>query len=251
MSESLRIWVEIGFNLTYLFVIWGIVVAMYRRRFQVLPENRSLAWRMLLAFGFLALGDTGHVGLRIIAYALGSLDSRPVVFGIPLSLVGVGALSTAITVTFFYMLMLDAWRLRFRQPLGLVGGALLATGVIRLVVMAFPQNRWDQVVAPYEWSLARNALLTIQGLGVMILIVKDGLVRKDPAFTWIGVMIALSFLFYAPVILWVQWLPGLGMLMIPKTCAYLGIAVIAYRELYLMPVKKAGMVATNTSRSAS
>ena len=45
-------------------------------------------------------------------------------------------------------------------------------------------------------------------------------------------MIALSFVFYAPVILWVQWVPLLGMLMIPKTCAYLGIAFIAYRALY-------------------
>ena len=45
-------------------------------------------------------------------------------------------------------------------------------------------------------------------------------------------MIALSFAFYTPVILWVGQVPLLGMLMIPKTCAYIAVALIAYRSLY-------------------
>lgn len=130
------------------------------------------------------------------------------------------------------MLMVDVWRLRFNKPLGWFGWLLLAAGVVRLVVMAFSQNQWDQVVAPYAWSLVRNAFLTLQGLGLMVLILNDADKAKDRSFRWIGIMIALSFAFYAPVILWVQWVPVLGMLMIPKTCAYVGIALIAYRELY-------------------
>ena len=37
---------------------------------------------------------------------------------------------------------------------------------------------------------------------------------------------------YTPVILWATQMPVLGMLMIPKTMAYLAVAVLAYRELY-------------------
>jgi hypothetical protein len=45
-------------------------------------------------------------------------------------------------------------------------------------------------------------------------------------------MIACSYAFYAPVILWSGIVPVLGMLMIPKTCAYVAVAILGYRSLY-------------------
>jgi hypothetical protein len=225
MSEEMRMWVEVIFNVCYLAVVWTIVFWMAKRQNQVRADNRQLARRVLLAFALLALGDTGHVGLRVVAFARGGLAANP-------GLVGAGAFATAFTVTLFYMLMVDAWRLRFQKPLGGVGWFLLAIGLVRLIVLLFPQNQWGQVVAPYNWSLLRNSFLVIQGMGVMGLILRAASQASDRAFTWIGIMIALSYLFYAPVILWVQWVPILGMLMIPKTCAYLGVAFIAYRALY-------------------
>jgi hypothetical protein len=206
-------------------MVWTLVILMNVRRNRVAPENRSLAVRFTWAFALLALGDTGHVGFRVIAYLLGGLEANPL-------LVGVGAFSTAFTVTIFYMLMVDIWRLRFRKSFGFIGWFLLAAGALRLVILLFPQNAWGQVVAPYDWSLLRNSLLVIQGVGVTFLILRDAIRAHDRAFTWIGAMIVLSFAFYAPVILWVQRVPLLGMLMIPKTCAYLAIAFIAYFELF-------------------
>ncbi len=225
MSEETLVWMEIIFNVCYLIFVWSIVALMMVRQSRVTPENRALARSVLLAFALLALGDTGHVGFRVLAYARGGLEANP-------ALVGAGALSTAYTVTLFYMLMVDVWRRRFHKPLGWLGWFLLAAGAARLIVMLFPQNQWWQVLAPYNWSLLRNSFLVVQGLGVMWLILRDAARARDRAFTWIGVMIALSYTFYAPVILWVQWVPMLGMLMIPKTCAYLGVAIFAYRALY-------------------
>lgn len=225
MSEEMRLWVEVIFNVCYLAIVWTMVFLMAKRQNQVLADNHRLARRVLWAFALLALGDTGHVGLRVVAFARGGLAANPM-------LVGAGAFATAFTVTLFYMLMVDAWRLRFQKPMGWIGWFLLAVGLVRLIVLLFPQNQWWQVVAPYNWSLLRNSFLVIQGLGVLWLILRDSLRANDRAFTWIGIMIALSYLFYAPVILWVQGIPILGMLMIPKTCAYLGVAFIAYRALY-------------------
>jgi hypothetical protein len=225
MPESARIWVEVVFNLTYLVVIWTLVVMMARRLPRVAPENHAVAKRMMWAFALLALGDTGHVGFRVVAYALGGLEAHP-------GLVGLGAVSTAYTVTLFYMLMVDIWRLRYNKPLGVFGWTLLAAGVVRLVMMLFPQNQWGQIVAPYNWSLLRNSLLVVQGIGVMILILRDAIRTGDAPFKWIGIMIALSYAFYAPVILWSTQAPLLGMLMIPKTCAYVAIAIIGYRALF-------------------
>jgi hypothetical protein len=225
MTEAMRLWVEVIFNVGYLVAIWTIVAMMVIKLNQVTPQNQNLAKCVMLAFALLALGDTGHVGFRVIAYAQGGLAANPL-------LVGAGDLSTAYTVTMFYMLMVVVWRLRFQKPLGWFGWFLLAAGLVRMAVMVFPQNEWWQVTAPYNWSLLRNSFLVIQGLGVMALILRDAVRSNDRSFCWIGIMIALSFLFYAPVILWVQWVPLLGMLMIPKTCAYLAVAMIAYKELY-------------------
>ena len=226
MPESIRISVEVLFNVTYLIVIWTLVILMAHRLPQVAPANRAVAKRLMWAFALLALGDSGHVGFRVVAYALGGLEANPV-------LVGMGALSTAYTVTLFYMLMVDIWRLRFRKPLGIAGWTLLGAGAVRLVIMAFPANHWEQIVAPYDWSLLRNALLVVQGVGVMILILRDAFKTDDTPFKWIGAMIALSYAFYAPVILWSAQIPTLGMLMIPKTCAYVAIAIIGYRALFI------------------
>jgi hypothetical protein len=225
MPESVRIWVEVLFNIIYLVIIWTLVIMMARRLPHVAPEDRAVAKRLMWAFALLALGDTGHVGFRVVAYALGGLDAHPV-------LVGMGALSTAFTVTLFYMLMVDIWRLRYNKSLGVFGWFLLAVGALRLVVMLFPQNQWGQIVAPYNWSLLRNSLLVVQGLGVMVLLLRDAIRSGDAPFMWIGVMIALSYAFYAPVILWSAAAPLLGMLMIPKTCAYVAVAIIAYRALF-------------------
>ena len=226
MSESMRIWVEVIFNVTYLIVIWTLVAMMARRQAAVAPADRPVAKRLMWGFALLALGDTGHVGFRVLAYALGGLGANP-------ALVGLGALSTAYTVTLFYMLMVDIWRLRFHKSLGIAGWTLLGAGAVRLIIMAFPANHWEQIVPPYNWSLFRNALLVVQGVGVMLLILRDSLKTGDTTFKWIGAMIALSYAFYAPVILWSAQIPMLGMLMIPKTCAYVAIGIIGYRALFM------------------
>jgi len=225
MSETMSIVVEIAFDISYLIVVWTLVALMVARRAWVSDVNQPIAKRLVWMFALLALGDSGHVGFRVVAYALGGLAANPV-------LVGLGALSTAYTVTVFYMILVDVWRLRFGKPLGWFGWTLLAAGVVRMLIMLFPQNGWQLVNGPYSWSLLRNAFLVVQGLGVMVLILRDAAATQDKAFRWIGIMIACSYAFYAPVILWVNVVPMLGMLMIPKTCAYVGVAIIAYRNLY-------------------
>jgi hypothetical protein len=238
MSEAMRMWVEISFNVVYLVVAWGMVVLMTVQRDRVAPEDRPVTRRFVWAFALLALGDTGHVGFRVLAYALGGLEATPVVLGVPISLVGLGALATAVTVTFFYVLVLDAWRVRYHARYGWFEYILLAAAALRLAIMVFPANQWDSVVPPQPWSMIRNAPLTLLGLGTAWLILRDARRHHDRTFVWVGVMILVSYACYLPVVLFVQQNPLLGMLMIPKTLAYVAIAFIVYCGLYrrLAPV---------------
>ncbi|MBN1537658.1 MAG: hypothetical protein JW908_13050 [Anaerolineales bacterium] len=232
MSEAARMWIEIGFNITYLVVIWLLVGVMIRRYPHLADNDKKAARLAIWAFGLLALGDTGHVGFRVLAYALGDINASIHIGKISLGLVGTGAFSTAITVTFFYMLILFLWRERFNKKYNWFSIFLLAAGIVRLGLMASPMNEWNSVVPPQPWSLWRNIPLIIQGSGVACLILRDSTRKKDKRFQWIGIMILVSFACYLPVILWVQQHPMLGMLMIPKTIAYVVIGFIAYNCLY-------------------
>lgn len=239
MSETMRMWVEVGFNIFYLVAIWGLVIAMTVQRDQVAPADRKVASLVRWAFFLLALGDTGHVGFRLWAYAAGGLDSAITLFGQTVGLVGLGALATAVTVTFFYVLMLGVWHERYQLAYGWFGAVLVGAAVVRLILMLPPQNEWNNVVPPQPWSLLRNLPLMVQGLGVAFLILRDARPRHDRPFVWIGAMILVSYACYIPVILFVQQAPMIGMLMIPKTMAYVSIVVIAYLALYRSPARLA------------
>ena len=231
MSESMRMWVEIIFNLGYLVAIYWLVWLMSKKQSSVSAQRRQQTRPFIWAFFLLALGDTGHVGFRVLAYALGGLEKSVTVFGREVGLVGAGALSTAITVTFFYILILVVWSRRFEKPLGWLGIVLIVAGVARLVYMMLPVNSWNSIVPPQPYSLYRNSFLVIQGLGAAALIFRDSIAQNDRTFLWIGICILLSYAFYIPVILFVQTVPVIGMLMIPKTLAYVAIAVIG--NIYL------------------
>lgn len=232
MSESTLIWFEIIFNIAYLIAIWGIVIAMVLHRDRVAPQDRRVAALGRWAFFLLALGDTGHVGFRVWAYASGSLESTATILGREVGLVGLGALATAITVTFFYVLMLMLWQARYQKPYGWFGALLFAMAGLRLLLMIPAANQWNSVTPPQPWSVVRNLPLTIAGLGVAYLILRDALAAHDRPFVWVGSLIVVSYAMYSPVILFVQQAPMVGMLMIPKTLAYVAIAAVLWRSLY-------------------
>lgn len=225
MPEAVRQGIEIWFDIGYLITVWTVVVLMFLHRGRVASKNRATAARVLWAFVLLGLGDAGHVGFRVFAYLNGGLAQH-------MTLVGIGTFATAVTVTFFYMVMLDAWRIRFHKTFGWFGWTLLLMGVVRLGLMLPAVNQWTAVVSPMPWSIIRNIPLMIQGLGFVYLLFRDSARAKDRTFNLIAWMIVISFACYIPVILFAPTHPLLGMLMIPKTCAYLAVAFIAYNALF-------------------
>jgi hypothetical protein len=225
MSEELRIYVEVGFNVLYLIVVWTMNAVMSAQMGRVPQEERKTANLFRWAFVLLALGDTGHVGFRVAAYALGGIEKNGL-------LIGIGALATAITVTFFYVVMLYIWRERFHGKFGLLEYILLASVPVRMIVMAFPQNDWGNSVPPVFWGPFRNLFLIILGVGVLYLYLRDSIKAKDRLFRWIGYCVFFSYLFYTPVILFARDVPIIGMLMIPKTIMYVAIQFLAYFGLW-------------------
>jgi len=230
MSLAPSQWMEVGFDVTYLVVIYGLVALMTAR-----PHSDPLLRRLREGFLLLAIGDTGHVGFRALALLQGGLDAKGSLGRFSFSLIGVGAMATAITVTLLYLLLLDVWRVRFHAARGVTYWSLLALGVVRLALLLPPQNQWGEVTPPLGWSLLRNAPLLVLGLGVAALFISSGRRAADKTFTQLGWLIVLSYAFYLPVILFVHRVPALGVLMVPKTLVYLVMAWLAYTRLFAPP----------------
>ena len=69
------------------------------------------------------------------------------------------------------------------------------------------------------------------GLIVIVLFYRSAKEHKDRDFRWMWLTIVLSFGFYIPVVLWADTVPAVGMLMIPKTCAYVWTVMIGYQAM--------------------
>jgi hypothetical protein len=69
---------------------------------------------------------------------------------------------------------------------------------------------------------------------------RDSCANKDRTFWWIGIMILVSYACYLAVVLFVQQVPLIGMLMIPKTMAYVVVCLLAYNELFRAPAVSPG-----------
>lgn len=245
MPEASRIWTETVFNIGYLIVVWWLVISMIKRRELVDAQDQRVAALIMWAFFLLGLGDIGHVGFRVVAFALGGLDAAISLFGREIKIAPMGALATAITFTFFYVVLIMIWRERFDKCYGVLGNLLFVLAAVRLIIMALPANNWNSLQPPHEWSIIRNIPLMLMQLGSAYLIMRDGLREGDKTFVWMAIMVIVSFICYAPVIFLQQRVPLIGMLMIPKTIAYLVIAFLGFFKYYrVKPVREtAGSVA--------
>jgi hypothetical protein len=240
MPEASRIWTETIFNIGYLIVVWWLVIAMINRRELVDAKDQRVAGLIMWAFFWLGLGDIGHVGFRVVAYAMGGLDASIKLFGRELILAPMGALATAITFTFFYVILIMIWRARFARQYGVLGSLIFLLAAVRLIIMLLPGNKWNSLEQPYVWAMIRNIPLMLMQLGTAYLLLRDGLREGDKTFVWMAIMVIVSFACYAPVIFLQQRVPLIGMLMIPKTIAYLVIAFLGYFKYYrTRPVRQA------------
>ncbi|MFR9071339.1 MAG: hypothetical protein ACLVIU_13330, partial [Paraclostridium sp.] len=101
---------------------------------------------------------------------------------------------------------------------------------LRVVLCLFPQNQWFVSNPPVSWGIYRNIPFTIMGIIIIYLLYSYGVKNKDKDYKNLGIAVLLSFLFYTPVVLWASENFFVGMLMIPKTLAYVWVILIGYKE---------------------
>ena len=145
---------------------------------------------------------------------------------------GLGKWITSVTMTLFYVLLYYVWRERYeikgQKNLTI---AVYLFAAIRIALCMMPQNNWLSADAPLSWGIYRNIPFAVIGLITIVLNYTSAKQNNDTAFKWMWMTIVLSFGFYIPVVLWANTIPMIGMLMIPKTCAYVWTVIIGYNAM--------------------
>ena len=135
-------------------------------------------------------------------------------------------------MTIFYVLLYYVWRQRYHiQGKNLLTASVYGLAALRIVLCLMPQNQWLSANPPLSWGIYRNIPFALLGLVIIVLFYRSAREHQDAAFRWMWLTIVLSFGFYIPVVLWADTIPLMGMLMIPKTCAYVWTVSIGYRAM--------------------
>lgn len=211
---------ETLFDVVYLFTVTAIGFTMI---------SRSKGRKQYLLFGIMAvvlgLGDAFHLVPRAYALCTTGLENHVVALG-------VGKFITSLTMTVFYVILYHIFLMRYNiknyKGMTIVIYLLAA---LRIILCLFPQNEWLSADAPLSWAIYRNIPFAILGVIIIVLFFVQARKNNDNSFKYMWLAITLSFAFYIPVVLWADINPMIGMLMIPKTVAYVWIVWMGYSEM--------------------
>ena len=184
---------------------------------------------LFILYGVLTLtlcgGDAFHLVPRIIRAARGSSDKIK-------RQLGIGLQVSSITMTAFYIVLLYIWKLTFPELTApaAVEAMIWISAIIRIVSCFLPSNNWCSDDGNPKLSIIRNAVFALTGIGVIILYAISGN-TYDYHMTRMVAAILISFGCYLPVTLLSKKMPKVGLLMIPKTCAYVWIIVMGLQLL--------------------
>ena len=211
---------ETLFDIVYLVSVITLGVLMIRG---------SQGRRQYFLYGMMAVvlgcGDAFHLVPRAIALCTTGLENYT-------AALGVGKLITSITMTLFYVLLYYVWRLRYqvndKKELTMIVWIL---ALLRIVLCLMPQNAWMRTEAPLSWGIYRNIPFTILGVLIVVLFYRSAKAEQDKPFRFLWLAVVISFACYIPVVLFADTVPPVGMLMIPKTCAYVWVVLIGYKAM--------------------
>lgn len=211
---------ETLFDAVYLVTVIALGILMIRR---------SKGRKQYLLFGIMAVtlgcGDAFHLVPRAVALCTTGLESYTAALGI-------GKLITSVTITLFYVLLYYVWRSRYRingqRGLSMVVWLL---ALVRIALCLMPQNAWTDATPPLSWGIYRNIPFAILGALIVVLFFKSTRENQDRPFRHLWLTVVLSFACYIPVVLFADKIPAVGMLMIPKTCAYVWTVLIGINAM--------------------
>ena len=218
LNNKLKVmkWVETIFDLSYLFTVLISAGMMY-----ITADFGSLRWQFALMSFTLGAGDAFHLIPRI--YAM--VDTKNHDHRVSL---GIGKFIASITMTLFYLFLWEIgkgyYSLNVDNFFNLI---VYGLALIRVLLCIPRQNSWTDKNPPLKWGILRNIPFFILGMIVMIFYM-IGAFTNGGSLSYLWLAILISFACYLPVVLFSGRNPKVGMLMLPKSCAYAAIVLMGF-----------------------
>lgn len=191
----------------------------------LIKGNRPLVKKFGLMSVLLGSGDSFHLVPRSYALWTTGLEANA-------AALGVGKLITSITMTVFYLILFYIWRERYKiKQCNRLTRAMWLLAILRIALCALPQNQWLAYHQPLLFGILRNIPFAMMGIIIIVLFARETKKAGDVIFRFMPLAVTLSFGFYLPVVLFSGIVPIVGVLMIPKTMAYVWIILMGW-QLY-------------------
>lgn len=183
------------------------------------PLVKKAGWMTTL----LGAGDAFHLIPRCYALWTDGLKANAAALGI-------GKFITSITMTVFYLILYYIWKEHYKveDRKSLTQTMWMLSG-LRIVLCLLPQNEWLAYRQPLLYGILRNIPFAIMGIIIIVIFAQEARRSNDKIFRFMPAAVALSFGFYLPVVLFSGIAPVIGMLMIPKTLAYVWVIIMCRR----------------------
>lgn len=207
---------ELLFDAAYL--IFALVVGIF-----LIVKGKGKFFKL---FGVMAVvlssGDSFHLIPRVYALFTTGLEANAFALGL-------GKLITSTTMTIFYVILYFILESVWQPDKKLKAGSritLFVLTALRIILCAFPQNDWFSYEGNLLWGILRNIPFALIGIGIILICFMIAKKNNDKSYSVMALMVILSFGFYIPVVLFADTVPVIGILMIPKTLAYVGVVII-------------------------
>ncbi len=202
------------FDILYL----STVIALGIRLFLQKDKNAKSFGIMGIVLG---LGDSFHLLPRIISHwSSGGFEANEFILSW-------GKAITSLTMTCFYLLYYHFLKNQTGDKDKKKDYLIYFLFIVRMILILLPQNEWGTLPGNYLFSILRNIPFAIMGALLVVWSYKN---RETYGIKYMATLISLSFIFYAPVVLFVNQIPAIGAFMIPKTVAYFLIVYIGYKR---------------------
>lgn len=210
---------ETVFDAVYLcFALVAGLIMLLKGRSSLVKKAGAMA-------ALLGAGDAFHLVPRAYALWTTGLEANAAALGF-------GKFVTSITMTVFYLILYYIWRERYAvQGRDRLTRAVWALTLLRIALCLLPQNQWLVYRQPLAFGILRNIPFAALGATIIVIFAQEAKRANDAVFRFMPLAVALSFGFYLPVVLFSGVAPMVGMLMIPKTLAYVWIVLMGW-QLY-------------------
>ena len=206
-----------------IFDIMYLCFALFVGLTMLIKGSSPLVKKAGLMAVLLGAGDSFHLIPRSYALWTMGLEANATALGI-------GKFVTSITMTIFYLILYYIWRDRYQiKNRNYLTGVMWTLSILRIALCLLPQNQWLVYHQPLLFGILRNIPFAIIGIIIIVIFAQESKKANDRVFRFMPLAVGISFGFYLPVVLFSSIVPIVGVLMIPKTMAYVWIVLMVWK----------------------